>query len=430
MIERFQIEDLVSQDLSGVVFRALDMQSGKTVAVRRFFPFGVDGGGLDSDEQTAYEIALGRLAGLSHPALRSIICGACDPVDRMPFIVTEWIEGESLASHIAANGLSTESAMLLITQALEVCELFSHVLAEEAVWVETNLQTIIFSGPESGRGFTFWISPLKWLGGSQEARGMEAIATLAEQAMGWTRRIYNDQSGGGLGGWLKNLRKNAATTTLQEARASLAALTGAEPPAPAALLDAQATEMPTWKAPSKAPLVVSIVLGVLVLVLGIVFVVTRDSSPDDAGEQVNAGPAKPEKATAPASPAKPGKTKKATSPAKPVSPVPPASEPVTLQWDDHEAIIQNKSKQVIVEGAAKATEMSQSGKTIYLLFSNKENKSVARAGIRIGQSSAEELEKQLQPFIGEKIRVSGVVSPLLNSLDIDMSDISAVEIIK
>ena len=192
MIERFQIEDLISQDLSGVVFRALDTQTGKTVAVRRFFPFGADGDGLDAEEQASYEIALGRLAGLDHPALRSIICGACDPVDRMPFIVTEWIEGESLATCMAGNVLSAESAILLITQALEVSELFSHVLAEEAIWVEINLQTIIVGSPESGRGFTFWICPLKWLGGSEDARGLEAIATLTEQVMGWTGRIISD----------------------------------------------------------------------------------------------------------------------------------------------------------------------------------------------------------------------------------------------
>ncbi len=406
MIERFQIEDLISQDLSGVVFRALDTQSGKSVAVRRFFPFGADGDGLNTEEQASYEIALGRLAGLNHPALRSVISGACDPVDHMPFIVTEWIEGESLAACMAGNVLSTESAILLITQALEVSELFSQVLAEEAIWVETNLQTIIVGGPESDRGFTFWISPLKWLGGSEETRGLEAIAILGEQVLGWTGRIFTDQAGGGLGGWLKWLRKNAATTTLQEARTALAALTAAStaagPPQTTALVVTQASKLP--KAHSKTSLVVATVLGLLVAGLAIFFVVKPDAPTDGANQLV------------------------------------------TLQWNDHEALVLNKSKQVSVEGTAESIVMSQKGKTIYLLFANEEDKNAARAAIRIGESSIEALKSELQPFVGKKIRVTGKITvlqeirdpdklvvhklPDLNRPDIMMKDVSAVEIIE
>jgi hypothetical protein len=137
---RFQIEDLIIQDASGVVFRALDTETGRTVALRRFFPFGAHGGGLLDDEQTAYNIALDRLAGLNHPRCARSICGGCDPVDGIPFIATEWIEGDLLEPVLQRGPLPTEAAVELITQALEVCELLSHVLAEEAVWVETDPQ--------------------------------------------------------------------------------------------------------------------------------------------------------------------------------------------------------------------------------------------------------------------------------------------------
>ena len=54
---RFQIQDIVAQDQFGVVFHALDVATGKPVAVRRFFPFGVDGGGLFDEERKGYDLA-------------------------------------------------------------------------------------------------------------------------------------------------------------------------------------------------------------------------------------------------------------------------------------------------------------------------------------------------------------------------------------
>ena len=69
-----------------------------------------------------------------------------------------------------------------------------------------NCNTIIVGSEESGREFTFWISPLKWLGGNEENRGLESIVTLTEEIMGWKGQIVNDQAGRGLGGWLKWLR--------------------------------------------------------------------------------------------------------------------------------------------------------------------------------------------------------------------------------
>jgi hypothetical protein len=227
---RFQIEDLMIQDATGVVFRAIDTHTGMSVAVRRFFPFGAAGGGLQPDEETAYKIAIARLAGLKHPALRSVICGGCDPVDGMPFIATEWIEGNPIEPIVRQEPLPAAAAAQLLMQALEVSELLSQVLAEEAVWVETDLDTIILGSEASGRGFTFWISPLKWLGGPEQARGLRSIITLAEEVLGWGGLVVGDQAGGGLGAWLRWLRDAADTASLQEARENLAAALGEEPP--------------------------------------------------------------------------------------------------------------------------------------------------------------------------------------------------------
>ena len=231
----------MTQDSSGVVFRALDTETNQTVAVRRFFPFGANGGGLREDEQIAYSIAVGRLAAIIHPALRAIIGGGCDPVDGMPYIATEWIDGPLLESFIERGSLDPLEAVSLLSKALEVCELLSDVLAEEAVWVETSLKAIVVAAEGSSRGVTFWIAPLKWLGKHDGQHGLESLITLTEEVMGWTGRTVADHEGRGLGGWLKWLRSKARTVTLHEAREMLAASVGVESPGPVKRTVRQAT---------------------------------------------------------------------------------------------------------------------------------------------------------------------------------------------
>jgi hypothetical protein len=241
VIKRYQIQDIVAQDASGIVFQALDTETQGLVAVRRFFPFGADGEGLQGEEQIAYEIAISRLAHIRHPGLRGVISGGCDPVDGMPFIATEWIEGETLEILTQGQPLNLEHAIHVITRAMEVSELLSAVLSEEGMWVETELDSIVVGRPDGGRGVTFWISPLKWLGRSGAERDFDSIILLTERLMGWRGQAVSDGAGRGLGGWLNWLRSASATTSLSEAREMLAAATGLEPPPPTQQLVRQAT---------------------------------------------------------------------------------------------------------------------------------------------------------------------------------------------
>ena len=93
VIRRYEIQEMLSQDAQGVVFLAVDRESGADVVLRRFFPFGPGGKGLMGEEREAYTAAVERLKGLAHPAMRTILEGGCDPVDGMPYLVTEWVEG-------------------------------------------------------------------------------------------------------------------------------------------------------------------------------------------------------------------------------------------------------------------------------------------------------------------------------------------------
>ncbi len=303
MIRRFQIEDLILQDAGGVIFGAFDSETQRHVSLRRFFPFGAEGGGLEEEEQAAYTIAVARLSGVHHPGLRSVIAGGCDPVDGMPYIATERVDGISLDRLVAHEPLAAADAVALLTRALEVSAVLSQVLAEEAIWVETDLRMIEVSSEESGRGFTFWISPLKWLGGDDGHRGLESIVTLTEEIMHWRGQLISDQAGRGLGGWLKWLRAVAATTNIREAMEMLAAATGVEPPPPVATLVRQATIplAPSRVSPgiSKIPLAAVVVLTLAVAGMAYWGLVHRNGSQvagaaspvTEAGDPVDTFPA-------------------------------------------------------------------------------------------------------------------------------------------
>ena len=265
MVSRFKIEDLLTQNASGVIFRALDTETNRLVAVRRFFPFGVDGGGLSPEEQADYNIAVGRLSGIAHPALRAIICGGCDPVDGMPFIATEWVEGDSLQTSVELGLLSHADAVHLLRQALEVCEQISMVLGEEDVWIETDLNAIIVGDEASGRGATFWISPMKWLGGKDGLRGLKAIASLAENIMGWRGKVISDHDGGGLGGWVNRLREADTKLTLSEAHELLAGVSGAAPAAAVKRPVRQAIHGEALKTPKRKSSLPFVIFGTIAL---------------------------------------------------------------------------------------------------------------------------------------------------------------------
>ncbi|MGJ8633431.1 MAG: hypothetical protein ACSHX7_05880 [Luteolibacter sp.] len=284
-MQRFEIEDLVSQDSHGVIFRAFDTETEQSVALRRFFPFGKEGGGLDKDEAAAFETASKRLAELHDPSLRSVIFGSVDPIDGIPFLVTQWIDGDSLQNLLADNKLESALVIDVVRVALESSILISKSLGQEAVWVETEVSSIVVGSNDSGRGFTFWISPLKWLGARDQSQGVLGIVELVEELTGWKNKVVADSSGFGLGGWVKRLKANP-DTPLSEALETLNATT-AQATAPAqaesAPLQPNTTKPvapvkpPTQIKPQKSRLPLLLVLLVALLSTAIFLVVKQQT---------------------------------------------------------------------------------------------------------------------------------------------------------
>ena len=218
MAGRYEILDILAQDKSGIVFHAEERESGRSVVLRRFFPYGPEGGGLQEAERAVYLAALERVRDLRHPTLRTIIDGGCDPVDGMPFLVSEWVEGQRLGELLKTRPLSPGSAKALLTHAIEASRELSQVFDEEAVWVETTPDSVIL--PVEGETLTFWICPIKWLSTAEQRGGLLPLAKLAEKALHWRGKPVAG-TGEGIGSWVKAVRENPYRWNLDEALQAL-----------------------------------------------------------------------------------------------------------------------------------------------------------------------------------------------------------------
>lgn len=213
---RFRIDEMMAQDAGGVIFQAFDEETQQPVALRRFFPFGAGGGGLEGEERTAYEVAVQRLMQVSNPSLRAVVAGGVDEVDGMPFLAVEWVVGETLADRLARGPLSNDEGMRLAEAALGACEDLSKMLGEEEVWIEVSPDSVVMGNREQNREFILWISPLRWLG--SERHGLAPLADLISQAMGWAVL----PAGSGLATWVGVLRERGNALPLVKARDELA----------------------------------------------------------------------------------------------------------------------------------------------------------------------------------------------------------------
>jgi len=208
---RFDIQDIVCQDYFGVMFHAIDRSTGKDVELRRIFPSGLDddgGTGLSPREGDAFSNACRQLSKVDHPALRKTILGDIDPVDGMPYLVSEWIDGQSLSSILGNNLMEPEVVIELVRQALEVCAVLSNTLGSEAIWIDTSLDSIIITNLTENPAYKFRTCPLKWFESNAHLRDLTSIIAMVEELIGWKSKLVSDHAGLGLGGWLKCLRRN------------------------------------------------------------------------------------------------------------------------------------------------------------------------------------------------------------------------------
>lgn len=233
----YTLRATLSQDAAGVVHEASEGRSERRVLLRTYTRGALARCGISAVENVAYQVAIRRLSGIAHPSLRPVLGGGCDE-DGIPYLAVAQTEEELLGEQLRRKPLTPELAMTLLSQALEVCELLSHVLAEEGIWVELDPASIGVRRDESATRFAFWPAPLRSLGAQGRNIDLAALANLAETALGLSA---GGRANHALGDWLDWLREEAPQhpVSLRELREVLAAAAGIDPPPPIQTLIAQ-----------------------------------------------------------------------------------------------------------------------------------------------------------------------------------------------
>lgn len=422
--ERFQIQEIVAQDELGIQFRAIDTTSGTQVGLRRFFPFGRDGGGLEAHEREEYQRGVVEMCALKHPALQTVLGGGCDPVDGIPYLVSEWVDGETLSALLKHGEFEPDAVVEVMDRALQLCEAISAKLGMEAMWLDTAPRMVVLDRQHAERGFTFGISPARWLVGSRERRSMLPLIWLAETMMGWQGRLLGDQAGRGLGTWIKWLRANGLVATLSDARRMLANMTAPQPTAtgvaasqaPATFIasdheypsaaptgplttEPQATRPAVESIPDRHLKRLLIWVAILAVLVGLAawWVVTHPrtaSQPAGSGPQLT-GDAK--------------RLAEVNALAAALAERSNASDVIVFKAGETQEILNEKDHTITVEGVVKRVKPSKSGATLYLEFGGDDQPEMVRGRVTVKNVGEELSEAVLNKWVGKRVRITGIL---------------------
>lgn len=268
------------------------------------------------------------------------------------------------------------------------------------MWLETSPQLVVLDGKDAGRGFTFALSPIRWLVATKDRHSLLPLASLAEELMGWEGRMVADHAGGGLGGWLRWIRHSTAVISLGEARHMLAHFTGSAAAAAAGFAvtthgagerrPGTLTQPVLAATPPRAPWLVALRRQLIWIGLGVSLVLLLVAA---AGDWMVKHP-RGNRTTHP----------RATAANRAVERGAPAK---VLQVADTEALLDEKGRTVMLEGVLKHVRATKA--TLYLEFAEEPDPAQVRGCILLKEAGTELSEESLQGLLDKRVRLTGVV---------------------
>lgn len=411
MNRNLQIEELIFQDDTEVVFSAIDETTAKPVWLRRFFPYGRDGRGLQDDERSAFETVIACLCQVTHPALCPVVAGGVDPSDGIPFVAVERVAGKSLEERLGHGLLRPAVVIELMDSMLEVAAVLSAALGRDGMWLDPAGKSVVWAEREGGSTPMFQIAPVRclWLG--EEWPAAIELTRITEAALGWQGTKVPDQAGDGLGAWVNWLRVYPAAA-LAEIREALATATLDKVPPQPLFPDNPATRpvaplLATSRRRSKLPLTFA-VAGVALLVGGVGWAVKRPHRHPRAAAATQ--PAVPATAAGekPSVRKPPAAVPDRSSPPRRTNP-PAGAKSRVFDAGEIDLIMAQFHREVVMEGVLVRVSLSRNRQNWYLDFSKNQPPDKARAFLPVqGGDPATELA-QVKALVGKRIRVRGSV---------------------
>jgi hypothetical protein len=132
---RYLLERRAGAGGMGEVWRALDRETGKPVALKRLPAH-------DPGDATRFAREAQILAGLEHPHIIRYGAHGAD-ADGAPFLTMEWLEGEDLSARLARGGLSVEES---VTLALRVTDALAFAHARDVVHRDLKPSNLFLPG--------------------------------------------------------------------------------------------------------------------------------------------------------------------------------------------------------------------------------------------------------------------------------------------
>lgn len=165
MEEEFQIEEMVYQNSDEVVFQARELASQRLVAVRRFF---LEDEALEklqkknADGRSLFSEGLDDLKSLEVPGLRQVLGGGFDELDGTPYVVTEWVDGQTLANCVEEGALPEGEGSVFEALARQTLVVLPEE-TRESVSLEAR-EVVLARGADGSLMSSLTISPRRYFG--------------------------------------------------------------------------------------------------------------------------------------------------------------------------------------------------------------------------------------------------------------------------